>query len=78
MSRLLAIAGPSCSGKSTIARLLATETGARLLHLDAYWRRGCERPVVNGAPSHERPEQYDGEAWHATSPPSSGNAPTAW
>lgn len=59
---VVGIAGPSCSGKSTVARLVAAEMGARLFHLDAHWIRGCLRPIVNGEPSFERPHQYNGAA----------------
>jgi uridine kinase len=59
---IVGIAGPSCSGKTTIARLLAERMRAKLLHLDAFWIKGSERPLVNGHPSFERPEQYDGAA----------------
>lgn len=60
--RALGIAGPSCSGKSTVARLVAETLGARLLSLDSYWISGSCRPSVNGHPSYERPHQYDGAA----------------
>ena len=58
---IIGIAGPSCSGKTTVARLVATRLNAvALLHLDKYWIKGAEKPVVNGFESFERPEQYDG------------------
>lgn len=57
---IIGIAGPSCSGKSTVARELAAATGALLLHLDGRWVKGAEKPVVNGHRSYERPHQYDG------------------
>jgi hypothetical protein len=59
---ILGIAGPSCSGKTTIARLLAERLGAPLLHLDRHWIIGCEKPLVDGHPSYERPHQYDADA----------------
>lgn len=59
---LLGIAGPSCSGKTTIARLLATSLGAPLLHLDRHWIIGCDKPLVAGHPTYERPDQYDADA----------------
>jgi chloramphenicol 3-O-phosphotransferase len=59
---IIGIAGPSCSGKTTIARVLAKRMRARLLHLDAFWIRGSAKPLVDGHPSFERPEQYDGAA----------------
>lgn len=60
MDMLMAIAGPSCSGKTTLARIVARILGAPLLHLDRRWMARIERPVVNGHQSFERPEQYDG------------------
>lgn len=54
------IAGPSASGKSTIARMLVQGIGAKLFCLDDYFIANTARPVVNGFSSFERPEQYDG------------------
>lgn len=72
MTVIIGIAGPSCSGKTTVARLVAARLDAPLLHLDKHWVDGCEKPVVNGHPSYERPHQYDGkrlmEAADALSP----------
>lgn len=36
----LLIGGGSCSGKSTLARAIAAETGWPVIHLDAFFRRG--------------------------------------
>jgi uridine kinase len=55
------IAGRSCSGKTTLARLVALRTGARVFSLDKYWIRGAEAPLVGGRRSYEQPGQYDGE-----------------
>lgn len=60
MSGILGIVGASCSGKSTVARLVAQATGAQLFHLDAYVIPGVDHPIVCGEPSYERPHQYDG------------------
>ena len=60
--RPLIVVGSSCTGKSTVCRLIADGRRAHLFRLDAYWIRGCVRPVVRGEPSYERPGQYDGEA----------------
>lgn len=59
---LIAIAGPSCSGKTTLARIIARLLCAPLLHLDRHWIAGVQRPIVDGHPSFERPDQYDGAA----------------
>jgi hypothetical protein len=57
---IVGIVGPSCCGKSTVADLVASAIGARVLRLDAYWVSGSVRPIVGGEPSFERPDQYDG------------------
>ena len=62
MGFVLGIAGPSASGKSTVAYRLAKDLGAHLISLDDLWIRGSDHPLVNGHPSYERPEQYDGAA----------------
>lgn len=59
---VVGIAGPSCSGKTTVARALAARMEARLLHLDRFWISGAHRPLVHGHESFERPDQYDGAA----------------
>ena len=58
---IIGLAGPSCSGKTTLARQLAVALDAELLHLDTRWRGG-PKVIVNGFPSRERPEFYDGDA----------------
>ena len=63
------LAGPSASGKTTVARLLAKETGAQLLCLDDHFRRRPKIMVAgpNGpVRTYERPELYDGAALAAT------------
>jgi uridine kinase len=57
---LIGIAGPSCSGKSTVARQVADALSCTLLHLDGRWVSGALKPVVSGHRSYERPHQYDG------------------
>lgn len=59
---LILIAGPSCSGKTTLARMVADRLKAPLLHLDRHWLRHVDRPIVDGHRSFERPDQYDGHA----------------
>ncbi len=59
---LAGVAGPYCSGKTTLASGLAAALGAELLHLDRFWIPGCEKPLVAGHPSRERPHQHDGTA----------------
>lgn len=57
----ISVAGPSCSGKSTLARVLAEQTNALLIHVDKFYKSDVNRPIINGYPSYERPDQYDGE-----------------
>ena len=59
---VIGIAGPSCSGKSTVAGLLAGALDAPLLRMDGRYVKGYRRPVVNGYESFEQPEQYDAES----------------
>ncbi|MGY8607392.1 AAA family ATPase [Gluconobacter cerinus] len=59
---VIGFAGPSCSGKTTLARALATRIEAPLVHMDRFWKDGAETPVVNGYESRERPDQYDARA----------------
>lgn len=58
---IIGISGPSCSGKSSLARALATRLGAPALHLDRHFIEEAERPVVMGHPSFEQPHQYDAD-----------------
>ena len=59
---LIGISGPSCSGKTTLAREIAALLDAPTLHLDRHFVEDAERPLVNGHPSFEQPHQYDGMA----------------
>lgn len=59
---LIGISGPSCSGKTTLARHAATLLGAPVLHLDRHFIEEADRPIVEGHPSFEQPHQYDGTA----------------
>jgi cytidylate kinase len=59
---LIGISGPSCSGKTTLAREIGRILDAPVLHLDRHFLDEAERPVVEGHPSFERPHQYDGAA----------------
>lgn len=60
MKRVLVI-GPSCAGKSTLARRLADRIGLPLVHLDPlYWRAGWrETPKEEWAQTVERLVQQD-------------------
>jgi len=57
---IIGIAGPSCSGKSSISEIVAANLGMDLMHLDGRWISGSEKPIVAGFPSYEQPHQYDG------------------
>lgn len=60
----IGIAGPSCSGKSTVARLLAATIGAPVMSLDDYYvKKHTRRYVMEGGErvrSYEHPGAYDG------------------
>lgn len=62
----IGLAGPSCSGKSTVARILADRLGARHLNLDTYYAKGHDRRFVEVegelVRSFEHPDAYDGAA----------------
>lgn len=62
--RVIGIAGPSCCGKSTIVTAIAStiKDSPAPFHLDKFWISGAEKTIVNGEPSYERPDQYDGLA----------------
>lgn len=60
MAPIIGIAGPSCSGKSTLAKALALNLGAESATLDDYYRARSPKILVDGHRSYERPEQYDG------------------
>jgi uridine kinase len=57
--RIIGIVGPSCSGKSTLAREVARVLGAPLLQMDGRYVKGYKRPIVQGYESFEQPGQYD-------------------
>jgi uridine kinase len=62
--RVIGIAGPSCSGKTTIAQHLARVLNAQLINADLTYIRGSKRPLVKGEngvlyESFERAELYD-------------------
>lgn len=59
---IVGISGPSCSGKTSLAKELAALLGAPMLHLDQYFIADATRPIVMGHPSFEQPHQYDGAA----------------
>jgi hypothetical protein len=59
---LIGISGPSCCGKTTLARELGRLLDAPTFHLDRYFIDEAERPIVDGHPSFEQPHQYDGAA----------------
>ena len=61
---VIGIAGPSCSGKTTIAQRLTRELDAQLVSADLTYILGSDRPVVigddgNEYESFERPSLYD-------------------
>src|SRR3546814_11372068 len=59
---VIGIAGPSCSGKSSLASLIAGRTVATHLCLDRFWIRKAPAVYRDGFRSFERPDLYDGKA----------------
>jgi uridine kinase len=62
---IIGIAGPSSSGKSSIAKLLAKQLDATILCLDEFYKKGYPDIYINhegqSIRTFERPEMYDGE-----------------
>lgn len=60
--RLIGIAGPSCSGKTELARWLAGRTGAHILNLDHYYRDLAHLPLeVRARTNFDEPASVDVE-----------------
>lgn len=58
--RLLGIAGPSCSGKSELARWLSRRTGAHILNLDHYYKDLAHLPLeVRARTNFDEPASVD-------------------
>jgi uridine kinase len=56
---VIAIAGGSCSGKTTIANILAGKIDANVIALDQYFKDPNTFPVVHGCPDYDRIEAID-------------------
>ncbi|PVU89174.1 hypothetical protein BB561_005505 [Smittium simulii] len=64
-SVILGIGGPSCSGKTTLAQMLARVLGnSCLVHADDYYKQPGDIPVhsSSGLPDYDSPESFDAEA----------------
>lgn len=60
--RLLGIAGPSCSGKSELARWISRRTGAHILNLDHYYKDLAHLPLeVRARTNFDEPASVDAE-----------------
>lgn len=59
---IIGISGPSCSGKTSLAKELSGLMEAPMFHLDHHFIEDAERPIVKGFPSFEQPHQYDAAA----------------
>ncbi|MBW2991500.1 AAA family ATPase [Candidatus Woesearchaeota archaeon] len=63
--KIIGICGPSCSGKSCVAKLLAQDLNASILCLDNFIIQGARKIYVNykgqKIRTFERPELYDGK-----------------
>lgn len=59
---LIGIAGPSCSGKSTVAKLLAKKLDANILNLDEFWIKRKKIYVSHKGEkirTYDNPDLYD-------------------
>jgi uridine kinase len=56
---IIGFAGPSCSGKTTLARKTSEILNCPLVHMDQFCIHDAEKPIVNGYASYEQPHQYD-------------------
>jgi uridine kinase len=60
--RLIGIAGPSCSGKTELARWLSRRTGAQILNLDHYYKDLAHLPLeVRARTNFDEPASVDSE-----------------
>ncbi|MGM5480552.1 MAG: uridine kinase family protein [Nanobdellota archaeon] len=61
---IIGICGPSCSGKSSVAKALSKKLHCDIIHVDLYYISGCEKTYITvdnvTIRSFERPHQYDG------------------
>lgn len=58
--RLLGIAGPSCSGKTELARWISRRTGAHILNLDHYYKDLAHLPLeVRARTNFDEPASVD-------------------
>jgi uridine kinase len=62
-SLFVGIAGPSCSGKTTLIKKLTEEIGedAEIIHADDYWNKDFKPPMINGWKNRELPENINFE-----------------
>ncbi|MFH1803011.1 MAG: hypothetical protein ABH864_06215 [archaeon] len=61
-SLFVGIAGPSCSGKTTLIRKLVNRIGEKnveIIHADDYWDRNFKPPLVKGYKNRELPENIN-------------------
>ncbi|MBI5084329.1 MAG: hypothetical protein HZB13_07015 [Acidobacteria bacterium] len=63
MARLVGIAGPSCSGKTELARWLSRQTGAPVLNLDHYYIDLSHLPLeIRARTNFDHPASVDDDA----------------
>ncbi|HLP79963.1 MAG TPA: hypothetical protein VK158_04975 [Acidobacteriota bacterium] len=61
MRQIIGIAGPSCSGKTTVAKRLAQELLCDIVSLDNQYILGSPKIYVGDTRTMERPQLYDGQ-----------------
>ena len=63
--KVIGICGPSCSGKSSLAKQLKRELDCNSISVDFFYAFGCEKTYIKHdgetIRSFERPEHYDGK-----------------
>jgi len=63
MAKIIGVAGPSCSGKTELARWLSRETGAPVLNLDHYYLDLSHLPLeVRAKTNFDEPHSVDHDA----------------
>jgi nicotinamide/nicotinate riboside kinase len=65
MTYIIGVAGPTCSGKSTLCKEYVRRFGGEHLRLDDYYHHECDFPLVDGVPNWEDPASLRLDELHA-------------